>query len=290
MAEQWQVDGPRVLEVGSSGEPVRRLHVGLIGGRVDVVAHDAASSSDPDDGHCVRIEVTRVRGRPLEISWHDGELSVTHPKVKWDNLFDGLKSLGRGEDEAELSIATPAGVPVRLSTVSADGLLAGLRAPLTVHTVSGEVVVDQVSGEVAARTVSGRIDVRGLQGSLSGNSVSGSLTVQASRLPRLDAKTVSGELVVDLDQTPSTLHVKTVSGDLVVRIPAGAGYRLDARTVSGAIVADGRRLRSGRPGPPQGEIRDGDESVRISATSVSGDVTLLRREQAARSDPAEDVS
>lgn len=290
MAEQWQVDGPRVVEVGSAAEPVLRLHVGLIGGRVDVIAHDTSGPSDPDDAQCVRVEVTRVHGRPLDVSWRDGELWVGHPKVKWDSIFDGLKSLSRGEAEAELSIAVPAGVRVHLSTVSADGLLSGLRAPVTVHTVSGEVVVDQVSGEVGARTVSGRIDVRGLDGSLSGNSVSGSLTVQASRLPRLDAKTVSGELVVDLERTPSTLHVKTVSGDLVVRIPTDAGYRLDARTVSGAIVADGRRLRSGRPGPPQGEIRDGDESVRVSATSVSGDVTLLRRQESSRAGQAADAS
>lgn len=70
--------------------------------------------------------------------------------------------------------------------------------------------------------------------------------------------------------------MKSVSGDLVVRVPADAGYRIDAKSVSGRIVADGRRLGAGRPGPPQGEIRHGDESVRVSAASVSGDVTLLR--------------
>lgn len=267
MAEQWQVDGPRILDIAEEGERVRELRVGLVAGRVDVVAHD-------DDG--ARIEVSRVAGRPLQVSWDAGVLSVTHPLVKWDGLLDGLKSLGRREDAAELSIAIPRGTQVRIATVSADGLLAGLRADATVRTVSGSLVLDDQRGDVGARTISGRIEVRGLHGSLTGESVSGSLTVQALCLPHLDVKTVSGELVVDLQSSPSDVRMKSVSGDLLVRIPDGSGFCLDARTVSGQVIADGRRLGGSRPGPPQGEIRDGDESVRVSAASVSGDVTLLR--------------
>jgi hypothetical protein len=273
MDESWQIDSPRILEVGGEDEPVRELRVGLVAGRVDVVAH--AVGTDEDDGSA-RIEATSIKGRPLEVTWKDGVLSVTHPKVTWDGLLEGLKSLTRRDDRAELSIAVPPGTQVRISTVSADGLLSGLRAPATVRTVSGELAVDGVHGDLHARTISGRIDVRDLHGSLSGESVSGSIVVQAAQLPRLDVKTVSGELVVDLHTAPSRVDMKSVSGDLVVRIPSESGFRLDARSVSGQIVADGRRLRAGRPGPPQGEIRDGDESVRVSATSVSGDVTLLR--------------
>ena len=280
MAESWQVDGPRILEVGGEHEPVRELKVGLVAGRVDVVAHpaDTDADTDPDAAAGARIEVTTVRGRALEVTWEGGVLTVSHPKVTWDGLLEGLKSLTRRDDRAELSIAVPRGTRVKVSTVSADGLVAGVRTGATVRTVSGELVVDDVHGDVAARTISGRIDVRGLHGSLSGESVSGSIVVQAAELPRLDVKTVSGELVVDLHAAPSRVDMKSVSGDLVVRIPGESGFRLDARSVSGQIVADGRRIGAGRPGPPQGEIRDGDESVRVSATSVSGDVTLLRTE------------
>jgi hypothetical protein len=271
MSEQWRVDGPRVVEVGGPDTPVRELKVGLVAGRVDVVAHDEPSA---------QVEITSVTGRELEISWHDGVLSVSHPQVRWDGLLDALKGLGRREDEAQISIALPRTASVRVSTVSADGLLSGLTARANVRTVSGELVLDDVSGDVTARTISGRIDVRALRGSLTGESVSGSLTVQALAMPELNVKTVSGELVVDLAQAPSSVTMRSVSGDLVVRIPADAGYRLDARSVSGQIVADGRRLGAGRPGPPQGEIRTGDESVRVSATSVSGDVTMLRTDPA----------
>jgi Putative adhesin len=271
MTRSWQISGPEVIDVGADTDPVRTLQVGLVGGRVDVVAQD---------GPGARVEVTSARGRHLEVTWADGVLVVRHPHVRWDGLLDALKGFARGEDCADLRITTPRAAVVRLSTGSADGTLTGLRAAATLRTVSGDLTVGDQVGDVAARTVSGRIDLRSLTGSVTGETVSGSLTVQATSLPRLDVKTVSGALVVDLGQAPSTVSLKSVSGDLTVRIPPGAGYRLDARSVSGQIVADGRRLGATRPGPPQGEVRSGDESVHISANSVSGDVTLHR------SDPA----
>lgn len=275
MSESWQVDGPKVLQIGGRHEPVRELRVGLVSGRVDVLAR-TPPEGQPDEPGSARVEVGQVRGRPLEVVWADGVLCVAHPRITWEGLLEGLKSLGRRDDRADLSVAVPPGTQVRISTVSADGLVCGLRADATVRTVSGELMVDDVHGEVHARTISGRIDVRRLHGSLSGESVSGSLVVQAAQLRQLDVKTVSGELVVDLHSVPSHVAMRSVSGDLVVRIPPQSGFRLDARSVSGQIVADGRRIGAGRPGPPQGEIRDGDESVHVSAVSVSGDVTLLR--------------
>jgi hypothetical protein len=267
MVRSWQVGGPEVIDAGDETDPVRTLQVGLVGGRVEVLGHD---------GPGARVEVTSARGRHLEVTWADGVLAVRHPHVRWDGLLDALKGFARGEDDADLRITVPRTAAVRLSTGSADGELTGLRAAATVRTVSGALTVDDLVGDLAVRTVSGQIEVRSLTGSVTGESVSGPLTVQATSLPHLDVKTVSGALTVDLDQTPSALYLKSVSGDLTVRIPPAAGYRLDARSVSGQIVADGRQLGATRPGPPQGEVRSGDESVHISANSVSGDVTLLR--------------
>ena len=61
MAEQWLVDGPRVIDVGSDRERVEKVVVGIIGGRVNVVTHD--------DGYGARVEVSNVEGLPLRVSW-----------------------------------------------------------------------------------------------------------------------------------------------------------------------------------------------------------------------------
>ena len=69
-------------------------------------------------------------------------------------------------------------------------------------------------------------------------------------------------------RAPITLYLNTAGGNVTDGLALHDAVQ--------QIVADGRRIGAGRPGPPQGEIRDGDESVHVSAMSVSGDVTLLR--------------
>ncbi|GAB2675332.1 DUF4097 family beta strand repeat-containing protein [Thalassiella azotivora] len=271
MAERWTVSGPRVIEVGGPQAPPREVRVRLVGGRADVVAHDELD--------VVRVEVASVRGRDLVVTRSDGVLEVAHPTLRWEGLLDALRSSFGRDDAAEVSIAVPRGVEVRLGTVAADGLVAGTTAPARVRTVSGTVVVDGVHGLVEARTVSGAVEVRDQHGPLVGDTVSGSLTVQAASLPHLRAKSVSGSLTVDLASAPATLAATTVSGDVTVRIPADAGFAVDVTSVSGHVVAGGRRLAD-RPGTNGGHLTHGDGAVSLHAKTVSGDVTLLQADGA----------
>lgn len=268
MGESWTVDGPRVIEVGGPEDAVREVRVRLVAGRADVVAGDDA------DG-VATVEVGAVRGRPLEVRWADGVLDVGHPQLRWDSLLDRVRASMTREDGAEVSIAVPRGVAVSIGTVSAEGLLSGTRGRADVRTVSGTLVLDGVAGTVTAKTVSGQIDVRDHEGAFHGDSVSGSLTVQGRTIPRLHAKTVSGEVGVDLASPPAVLDVTTVSGDVTVRVPDGTGYDVTAKSVSGRVVAGSSRL-GGSPGQRGGRLTDGDGAVRLVAKTVSGDVTLLR--------------
>lgn len=268
MDEEWSVDSPRVIDVGGSEGPVRRVKVRLVAGRVDVVAHDR------EDGDAT-VEVTSVHGRPLEVSWSRGDLEVAHPRLRWDSLFEHRPRWPGRDDEAVVSIAVPRGTEVELGTVSGDGLVSGVQAAAAVRTVSGTVVVDGVHGAVSARTVSGEIEVREQHGTFTGQSVSGALSVHAVHLPSLSSRSVSGDVSVDLVEVPCELRVRTVSGDVTLRVPGGAGYDVRARSVSGTVVADGRRI-DGRPGRVSGRLTAGDGDVRLVADTVSGDVTLLR--------------
>lgn len=287
MAEHWSIDGPKVVEVGGPDEPPRELVVRTLAGRVDVVAHDDLDS--------ITVEVSSVRGRPIDVDWDGATLRVEHPKLQWESWLDGLfsgglkglKDLGRSMDSVEISIAVPRSVTVTLGTVSADGLVSGTHAPARVKTVSGTVVVDGVTGHLDARTVSGEIDVRNQRGPLTGQSVSGSLTVHAAELGDLRATSVSGSLSVDLEQAPATLFAKSVSGDVVVRIPHGSGYELSAKSVSGRVTA-GHEEVARRPGKVEGVLRGtGEGRVEITATTVSGDVTVLHAHPAP---PREDAT
>ena len=56
MAQDWQIEGPRVLDIGGEGEAVRRLKVGLVAGRVDILTHD---DSPPRGWRCTRSPASR---------------------------------------------------------------------------------------------------------------------------------------------------------------------------------------------------------------------------------------
>lgn len=271
MGESWQVDGHKVIEVGSAEHPVRRVKATIIGGRVDVVAHE-----DPEG----RLEVHRVDGRALDVSWDGETLAISHPQARWDSLLSTLVGKARGEsfsldDQAELSVAVPAGVDLEIGTVSAEGLVVSLTGKVEVRTVSGEVTLDGVSGPVVARSVSGSVEARGQGGHMRMDSVSGSFTVQSSGAPSLSAKTVSGSLHVDAVQGAVTVGFNSVSGALVVRQPDdGQGYDADLRSVSGQVVVGSRRVQ-GDYGAVKHRQHDPGANVTVKATTVSGDITLL---------------
>src|SRR5665647_1932446 len=70
MAQEWQIDGPKVLDIGNENETVGNLRLNLIAGRVDIVTHD--------DSPTARLEVHEVSGQPLQVSWDGWTLKISH--------------------------------------------------------------------------------------------------------------------------------------------------------------------------------------------------------------------
>lgn len=261
-SESWVVTGPQIIEV----EDVRALRVALVGGRVDVVGRDEPGA---------RIEVHRVSGRPLEVSLVDGELRVgyTFTLGGWEGWLERLLSW-RSADAADVHVAVPHDVVVRLGTVGAEGFIGDVAAGAQVATVSGAVVTDGTKGLVNLKSVSGDLVARGHIGDLRANSVNGSVTASGA-FAQASVVTVSGAVVLDAARAVG-VSLQTVSGDATVRLPEGLGVTLAARSVSGRVVVDGQ-ARSG-DGPLTGnvEVVTGDGSCRIQASTVSGHLTVLR--------------
>ncbi|WP_243883231.1 DUF4097 family beta strand repeat-containing protein [Cellulomonas dongxiuzhuiae] len=264
--ESWVVAGPQVIEV----EDVRALRVGLVGGRLDVVAHD-----DPD-ARGARLEVHRVDGRPLEVTLADGELRVGYSFTLggWEGFVEKFRNF-QDKDRADVHLAVPRSVLAKVATVSADGLVAGLRQDASVSTVSGSVVVDDVRGKLSVNTVSGDIVVRRHDGDLRFNTVSGEIAASGD-LTLVQGNSVSGAVSLDVGTGTSSLTVTTVSGDLTVRLPEGAGLQVRAQSVSGRLVVDGREHKGAGPGHRTVDLDAGDGGTFLSATTVTGHVTVLR--------------
>lgn len=276
----WQIDRPQTQEYGATSGPVHTVTVGLVSGRLDVVAQPGRAS--------VRCDVQDVQGRPLSVSSTGGALRIEHHKDSNGQLFDMVKSFlatGRSS-KVRLTLTVPAGTKVSVNTVAADVLVGGVDGEVSINTVSGSVSLSRLGGRVDVKTVSGAVDASGLRGELKSKSVSGRVTVDGSALRSAKLGTVSGPVLLDLAGNAGLITASGMSGDITVRIPAGSGYDVTAGSQSGHVVVDGETLSGGSGSDKGGHRAEGDRAFAMKLRSVSGNVVVLcdgdeRDEQAA---------
>lgn len=258
--ETWIVTDPTVIDL----ELVRRLKVGLIGGQIDIVAHDEPGA---------RVEVHAVSGRDLKVSLEGDTLIVDHPQLKWETFFENFRLFGV-KARAEVSILVPRSATLSFNAVSAEGLISGLHSEVTVNTVNGDVVLDGIVGDVSVHAVNGEVSVRGLQGDLTVQTVSGDVTA-SGEIRRFTCDGVSAHVVADLHGAPDRMRNSTVSGDLTVRLDAGRPAQYSISTLSGRLQLDDAQISgvkgqyTGRYGALAGSFTE------VRANSVSGDVSVV---------------
>jgi len=264
--EKWVITPgeSRVIDL----ELVRKLKVSLIGGKVDLIAHDEPGA---------RVEVSKVSGKDLLVTIDGDALEVDHPQLRWDNFIDAFKGWANNA-KAEVSILAPRDVVLKLGVVSGDALVAGFDGDAKLSTVSGELVVDDHDGDLELSSVSGELSVGNHTGRITAHSVSGDI-VATGTITVFNADTVAGDMIVDAFGTPSRIDTNTVSGDLTVRFDAGAGARYRVNTVGGTVLIDDVTMK--------GVLGKGFERVTgelagrwldFGANSVSGSISIMRRE------------
>ncbi|MWB97255.1 DUF4097 family beta strand repeat-containing protein [Agromyces seonyuensis] len=249
-------------------ELVRSLKVSLIGGKVDVIAHDEPGA---------RIVVDEVTGKDLEIKIDGDRLEIDHPQLRWDNWIDVFKGF-RGNARATVSILAPRSVALKFGMVSADGLISGFTGSAKLSTVSGDLVLDSHVGDVDLNSVSGELSVSHHDGGVNVHSVSGDVVVSGD-VTKLSVDTVSGDMIVDASGVPDRIDTNTVSGDLTVRFDGtsgGARYRVN--TISGLIVLDDLTIKGNLGQGFERTVGNLDgQWLDLGANSVSGKVSVLRR-------------
>ncbi|MDR6200108.1 hypothetical protein QE374_002017 [Microbacterium sp. SORGH_AS428] len=267
--EKWLIHPgeTRVIDL----DDITHLKVGLVGGEIDIVAHDEPG---------VRIEVHAVTTKDLRISAEDGRIEIDHPQLRWDNFLEVFRNFGSGGPKAEISVAVPADIALTLGVVNASALVSGLAADARVNTVSGDVIVDGLSGDLTVNAVSGDVQSRGLDGALNANSVSGDVTA-TGRITKATVDTVSGNMMIDAIGPVHQIGLNTVAGGTTIRLDAGLPANYVVRSVSGRVQIDGVP-HSGRGSGPttnySGSVGELSGSfVDVRANSVSGDITVLRR-------------
>jgi Putative adhesin len=258
----WTIDAPTSLDF----DEVSGLRVRLIGGSVAVLATAGTPS----------LDVTNISGDPLEVSYEDGVLTISHENLTWEGL---LKLLRPQRHAATVTVTVPRKCPTQVGVVSATAVLSGLSARASVKSVSGGITLDGVTGDIDANTVSGALEAQGVNGRLNFRTVSGDLTLAEGWLERLDAHAVSGDVTADVDLDPlGGLQVTTVSGEVTLRLPAASDTKVHLHSMSGDVRSEFEGLRrSSAPASHSVSGSLGAGSGLVSVTTMSGRVVLLRR-------------
>ncbi len=274
--EKWLIHPgeTRVIDL----DDVRKLKIGLVGGQIDVVAHDEPG---------VRIEVHSVSVKDLRIEANDDSVEIDHPQLRWDNFIEVFRNFGAAGPKAEISVAVPREIALTLGVVSASALVSGITSDAKLNTVSGDMIIDGVTGDLSLNGVSGDVQIRELVGTLNANTVSGDVATTGA-VRKIYVDSVSGNMLVDARGAVSQVNLNSVSGNAMVRLDAGLPANYVVRSVSGKIVIDGVKRSGSGTGSigvgtsyagSVGELSGSFADVRVN--SVSGDLTVLRRDESA---------
>jgi hypothetical protein len=258
--QTWLVDGPKTIDL----ERVHALKVGLIGGHIDVIAHDEPG---------MRIEVHEVSGKDLKITVGAGAVEINHAQVGWENWLEVFSNFGRPALRATLSVMVPRDVHLKLGVVSASVLVSGVHDDANVSSVSGEILMDSTSGAIELNAVSGELIARGHTGDIAANNVSGSFTATGT-LRSVHCNGVSGPVFLDIAGAPDEIQVNTVSGGVTARLEAVMPVHYTVSTLSGRLIIDGTDIPKVH-GVRVGSVGEGPHHLAFSANSVSGDVSIL---------------
>ncbi|MGX1614475.1 DUF4097 family beta strand repeat-containing protein [Micromonospora chalcea] len=274
----WTVDSPQRITVD---EPVTRLDVRLVSGRLNVVATDGPA----------RVDVTRIGRRPLLVEMRDGRLTVQHERsTRWPGVLWSFGPLHR-RYRAEVSIAVPAEVLADLHLVDGTLVASGLRGDTEVDVTSGQVTLRGLRGRTSAKVISGPVEALGIGGDLDLETVSGELILADSAPERVRAHAVSGSITCDLDNPRgSEIRLSAISGSITVRVREDSDLTVHLHTTSGRITSGFPQVGAGPRG--FGPIKDshgvlGGGAGRLWASATSGSIALLARPVATAEDVEE---
>lgn len=202
-------------------------------------------------GPAVDITVRVPEGSTVHASTHQGDVTLRGSFGEVD------LSTGEGDVSVERAGST------QCSTGSGDIQVRHVNGDAKLSTGSGDIRLDQNTGAVKASTGSGDIEVAAVAGEGKLSSGSGDLTV--GRLEgSLKLSSGSGDFTVR-EIVSGRFQGQTASGDITVGVRAGVPVWTDVQTMTGDVRSE---LRGA------GEPQEGQASIELRASTVSGDVIL----------------
>lgn len=259
---RWTIDKPTTLDFDGAVA----LKATLVAGSICVLATDDKPS----------VRVAEVTGPPVTVSHEAGMLSITHENL-WEGVLQWLST--QRQRSAQITVSVPRDCPVQLNLITADAVITGMGARVSIRSGAGDVTLDGVAGRIDANTVSGVIEAQGLDGAVSFTSVSGDLALAGGTIDRLTARSVSGRIAADVDlMGDSRVQINTVSGEVSLRLSQTTSAEVAITSTAGRIDTSFLELARHEKAVAKSMTgKLGDGSGRLTVNTVSGGVTLLGR-------------
>ncbi len=201
---------------------------------------------------------------------------------------------GWRDGTVSLRLHVPESTPIKLATVFGDARVENTSASVEVHAISGAISLDSLKGDIHAEGISGEVRASNISGPLSIASKSGDLTAENLTRGgtvtgvsgdlrvinveggRLEAKSVSGDLLVQAAgrQQPIDITMESVSGHLKLENARG---NISLKSVSGHVSAFGLDALTLQAQTVSGSLELAVETPfagTLTANTVSGDVSL----------------
>jgi hypothetical protein len=170
----------------------------------------------------------------------------------------------------------------RLNSISGDIDSYVYASDIDVETISGDVAVqgDGDAGYARLNSVSGDLEVHNLAGEIGVTSVSGDVTVVDSRFDRVQAETVSSDMVFHSALTEDArLDMETINGDLEVVFEGDLSARFDIETFNGDIrnCFGPKPVRTSQYTPgTELKFAEGEGSARVTIRTLNGGLRLCK--------------
>jgi DUF4097 and DUF4098 domain-containing protein YvlB len=190
-----------------------------------------------------RLDVNAYAGEVTVHAWNRNAVRIVASGADQDQLeisssatAISIRTHGRHgpPDEITLQISAPAWIAISMGGVNTNAKIEGIRAPISVETVEGEVDVTGGESLISLRSVQGSVRLRGAKGRINVNSVNEDVEV-ANSSGDVAAQTVNGEILLQ-GVNASSVDANTVNGDISYSGPIRSGGRYALSTHNGDLT------------------------------------------------------
>lgn len=187
--------------------------------------------------------------------------------------------------EANYQVTVPQETEISIHNDSGQVDVQGVLGDTTVETVSADVGLKRVTGYITVRTVGGSFTCNQCSGRIEANSISGGVNLIGSESSNVQARTSTGNILLDSDLLPNGLYqLRNYSGHIDVLFSPSDSFYVSAKSVLGKVENEAQLKEPTRPVrhlPAFARSLSGvynEGRARLVINSFSGTITIRQRQ------------